>query len=257
VLVCESTYGNRLHVPLRETLDKLYSAINRTIERDGKVLIPAFSFGRTQLVIHFLQEGILSGKIPRVPIYVDSPLAADITDVYYMHPECLNEQARQRMKRDGILGGDLVEYVREFEDSMRIALRPEPMILVASSGMCDAGRILHHLKLHVDDPRCCVILVSYQAQGTTGRRLMEKSPTVRFLGREWNKWLEVIHLEGFSAHADLDDFREYLLPIAPKVGKVRLIHGERDQAEALADEIRGMGCDDVEVPQPGDLVTVE
>ena len=136
------------------------------------------------------------------------------------------------------------------------AARPDPAIIVASSGMCDAGRIQHHLKVHVDDPRCTVILVSYQAQGTTGRRLMDKSPTVRFLGRDWNKWLEVVHLEGFSAHADRDDFAAYLGPIAANVGKVRLIHGERDQAEAMAAMIREMGCDNVEVPEPGDSVKV-
>jgi len=256
VLVCESTYGNRLHIPVDETVDKLYEAINRTIQRQGKVLIPAFSLGRTQLVIQYLQEGVLSGRIPQVPIFVDSPLAADITEVYYMHPECLSDDSRKRMKEDGILGGEFVEYVRDFEDSVRLSARPEPMIVVAASGMCDAGRILHHLKKHVDDPRCTVILVSYQAQGTTGRRLMEKSPTVRFLGRDWNKWLEVVHLEGFSAHADRDDFFSYLKPIAGKVAKTRLIHGERDQAEAMANTLRSMGFADVGVPQPGDRVTL-
>jgi metallo-beta-lactamase family protein len=122
--------------------------------------------------------------------------------------------------------------------------------------MCDAGRILHHHKRHVDDPRCTVILVSYQAAGTTGRRLMEKTPTVRFLGKDWNKWIEVVHLDGFSAHADRDDFLAFLAPVAGKVGKTRLIHGEREQAEALAETMRGMGFTDVEVPQPGDRVAV-
>jgi metallo-beta-lactamase family protein len=256
VLVCESTYGNRVHVPLGETVAKLYDAVRRTIARGGKVLIPAFSFGRTQLVVHYLHEGIRAGEIPRVPIVVDSPLAANITEVYGMHPELLNGPARARVEEDGVLGGADVEYVREFEESLRVSRRHEPLIVVASSGMCDAGRIVHHLKQHVDDPRCTVVLVSYQAQGTTGRRLMEKSPTVRFLGKDWNKWLEVVHLEGFSAHADREDFLAYLAPLAGKVGKTRLIHGERDQAEALAQTLRDLGFPDVEVPQPGDRVTV-
>lgn len=256
VLVCESTYGNRLHEKLDVTLEKMYDAIQRTIRRGGKVLIPAFSLGRTQTIIHFLQEGVLAGAIPRVPIYVDSPLAADITEVYYMHPECLTEQARDKMIADGILGGDVITYIREFEESLRLTSRAEPMIILASSGMCDAGRIVHHLKYNVDDPRCTVILVSFQAPGTTGRKLMEKSPTIRIMGKDLNKWLEVVHLDGFSAHADRDDFLAFLAPLAGKVQHTRLIHGDREQAEALAETLRQLGYDDVAVPEPGDRVSV-
>jgi metallo-beta-lactamase family protein len=256
VLVCESTYGNRLHEQLDVTLEKMYDAINRTIDRGGKVFIPAFSLGRTQTIIHFLQEGVLSRRIQRVPIYVDSPLAADITEVYYMHPECLTKESRTKMKEDGILGGEVVTYIREFEESLRLTSRAEPMIVLASSGMCDAGRIVHHLKRHIDDPRCTVILVSFQAPGTTGRKLMDKGPTIRLLGKDCNKWLEVVHLDGFSAHADRDDFLAYLQPLAGKVKSTRLIHGEREQAEALADTLREMGYDDVAVPVPGDRVSV-
>ena len=122
--------------------------------------------------------------------------------------------------------------------------------------MCDAGRILSHLKQHIDDPRCSIILVSFQAPGTTGRRLMENKPTVKFLGREWNKWIEVVHLEGFSGHADRTDFLAYLTPLAGRVGKVRLIHGEREQALALADTLRDIGFTDVAVPEPGDRVAI-
>jgi metallo-beta-lactamase family protein len=258
LLVCESTYGNRTHEPIESTSAKLYDAINRTIRRGGKVLIPAFSLGRTQLIIHFIHKGILEGHIPHVPVYVDSPLAADITGVYESHPECLDDEGKQMLADGvGILGGDVVTYIREFEDSLRISRRPDPCIVIASSGMCDAGRILHHLQEHVDDPRCTVILVSYQARGTTGRRLLEKSPTVKFLGKDWNKWLEVVHLDGFSGHADRSDFLAYLTPLAGKVGKVRLIHGEREQAESLAEALRDLEFTDVEVPGPGDAVELK
>jgi metallo-beta-lactamase family protein len=258
VLICESTYGNRTHEPIAETSSKLYETINHTIKRGGKVFIPAFSLGRTQLIIHYIHKGILDGIIPRVPVYVDSPLAADITGVYEDHPECLDDEGKQMLADGvGILGGDVVTYIREFEDSLRVSRRPDPAITIASSGMCDAGRILHHLKEHIDDPRCTVILVSYQAQGTTGRRLLEKTPTIKFLGKEWNKWIEVVHLDGFSGHADKADFMDYLSPLAGKVGKVRLIHGERTQAEALAATLRETGFMDVAVPSPGDVVELE
>ncbi len=257
ILVCESTYGNRTHVDLPHTIDKLFNVVKDTVARGGKVLIPAFSLGRTQLIVHILQQGLRAGRFPNVPIFVDSPLAADIADVYKAHPNSLAEDVAIEVREGhGILGGDGVEYVREFEESMWLTTRPGPCIIIASSGMCDAGRIIGHLKQNVDDPRCTVALVSYQAQGTTGRRLLEPKPTVRFQGREWNKWIEVVHLDGFSGHADKADFIAYLSPLVGKVKKVRLIHGEREQAEALAATLRELGFPDVSVPAPGDRIEV-
>jgi len=253
VLVCESTYGNRTHRSFAETVEKLYAAIRNTVDREGKVLIPAFSLGRTQLIIHVLQQGLRENKIPQIPIYVDSPLASEVAAVYRSHPNSLSAEIAQALREGhGLLGGDGVSYVRDFEESTRLASRPGPSVIIAASGMCDAGRIQQHLKQLVDDPRCSIILVSYQAQGTTGRRLLEPKPTVRFQGRDWNKWLDVIHLDGFSGHADKNDFIAYLKPLVGHVGKVRLIHGEREQAAALADTLRELGFDDVAVPAPGD-----
>jgi len=257
LLVCESTYGNRIHRSFEETVEKMYAVIRATVAREGKVLIPAFSLGRTQLIIHVLQLGLRDGKIPHVPVYVDSPLASEVAEVYRAHPNSLSADIAVALKEGhGLLGGDGVSYVRDFEHSTTLAGRPGPAVIIASSGMCDAGRIQQHLKSLVDDPRCSIVLVSFQAPGTTGRRLLEPKPTVRFQGRDWNKWIEVHHLDGFSGHADRDDFRAYLGPVAGKVGKVRLIHGEREQAEALADTLRGLGFADVAVPQPGDRVTI-
>jgi metallo-beta-lactamase family protein len=257
LLVCESTYGNRLHRSFDETVEKLYAIIRDTVDRGGKVLIPAFSLGRTQLIIHVLQLGLRDGKVPRVPLFVDSPLAAEVAEVYRAHPNSLSADIAQALKEGhGLLGGDGVTYVRDFEESTLLATRPGSAVIIASSGMCDAGRIQQHLKALVDDPRCSIVLVSYQAQGTTGRRLMEPKPTVRFQGRDWNKWIEVHHLDGFSGHADRDDFLAYLGPMAGQVRKVRLIHGEREQAEALAETLRGVGFADVAVPAPGDRVAI-
>jgi metallo-beta-lactamase family protein len=255
--VCESTYGNRTHDDMNETAEKLYEIVTRTAERGGKVLIPAFALGRTQLIIHYLLKGVKAGRVPRLPIFVDSPLAAEIADVYRDHPSSLSADLRDDPHMFEFLGGETVRYVREFEDSTRLATRPGPFVVIASSGMCDAGRIVTHLKANVDDPRCSLVLVSYQASGTTGRRMLEAKPTVRFAGREWNKWIDVVQLEGFSGHADRDDFLSYLSPLAGRVSKVRLIHGEREQAEALAGSLRGAGFADVSVPQPGDRVPLE
>jgi metallo-beta-lactamase family protein len=257
LLVCESTYGNRLHRSFDETVEKLYSTIRDTIRKDGKILIPAFSLGRTQLIIHVLQLGLRERKIPSVPIYVDSPLASEVAEVYRAHSGSLSPEIAQAIREGhGLLGGDGVNYIRDFEQSTLLATKPGPAVIIASSGMCDAGRIQQHLKQLVDDPRCTIVLVSFQASGTVGRKLLEQKPTIRFQGRDWNKWIEVVHLDGFSGHADKQDFLAYLEPLAGKVGKVRLIHGEREQAEALAETLRQIGFPDVAVPAPGDRVAI-
>ena len=177
--------------------------------------------------------------------------------MYRAHPNSLSDDiAKDLREGHGLLGGDGVHYVREFEESMKLVTRPGPLIVVASAGMCDAGRIVAHLTQNIDDPRCTVCLVSYQAHGTTGRRLTENKPTIRFQGREWNKWIEVVHLNGFSGHADRDDFLAYLSPLVGKVGKVRLIHGEHEQADAMADTLRRAGFSDVRVPEAGETVII-
>lgn len=258
LLVCESTYGNRIHKNIDETVEQLYAIINRTFERGGKVLIPAFSLGRCQLILHYVDQGIREGKIPARTLYVDSPLAGRVMNVYRKHPEALTDEARDAVTdRTSFLHSEHIHFVEDFDESLAISGRSDPCVIIAASGMCDAGRIQHHLKNHIDDPRSTVVLVSYQAPGTVGRRLLDNNPTVRFMGKDWNKWIDVVHLDGFSAHADQDDFRAYLQPLAGKVAKVRLIHGEREQAEALAAMLLEMGFPDVSIPEPGEALRLE
>jgi len=253
MLVCESTYGNRVHASLDDTIAKLYATVRTTVERGGKVLIPAFSLGRTQLIVHVLQLGLRSGQIPHVPIAVDSPLAADIAGVYRSHAQALMPEIASEVRDgSGVVGGDGVQYIRSMDASVDLSLKPGPQIVIASSGMCDAGRVVGHLKQMVDDPRCTVILVSFQAPGTTGRKLLEPKPTVWIQGKEWSKWLDVVHLDGFSGHADRTDFIAHLSPLVGRIGKIRLIHGEREQAEALSATLHDLGFPDVSIPHPGD-----
>lgn len=255
VLVCESTYGNRIHASFPETVQKLFKIVRETAERGGKILVPAFSLGRTQLIIHVLQQGLRTKQIPTLPIFVDSPLAAAVADVYRSHPDQLSDQVAQAVEEGhGILGGDGVNYIRNPEESLRLTGKAGPHVIIASSGMCDAGRIQQHLKASIDDPRAAIVLVSYQAYGTVGRKLLESGPTVRFGGKDWNKWIEVHHLDGFSGHADQADFEAYLKPLVGHVRHIRLIHGEREQAEGLAARLTAMGFEDVSVPNPGDSV---
>ena len=180
--------------------------------KDGKVLIPAFSLGRTQLIIHVLQHGLARAE--------DSARSRSTSIARWRRrwPRCTGRtrtacrprSRRRSAKGTGCWAATACTYVRDFEESTLLATRPGPAVIIASSGMCDAGRIQQHLKQLVDDPRCTIVLVSYQASGTVGRKLLEPKPTVRFQGRDWNKWIEVIHLDGFSGHADKDDFVAYL-----------------------------------------------
>jgi metallo-beta-lactamase family protein len=249
LLLCESTYGGRSHDPVPQTTALLAEIVSRTVDRGGRVLIPAFSLGRTQLVVYALLTAMERGEIPAVDVFVDSPLAAKITDVYRMHPDMLPAHVTDT---EAFLGGQHVHYVHSRDESVALAERVKPYVVVAASGMCDAGRIVGHLKRSVDDPRASIILVSYQAPQTVGHRLLEMGPTVRIGGTVFNKWAEVHYLNGFSGHADHADFLSLLGPLAGDVGKVRLVHGEPESAAALAAGLRGVGFTDVAVPGRSD-----
>ena len=253
LLVSESTYGGRTHQPLDQLAESLASVVTRTIRRGGKVLIPAFSLGRAQVVVYYLQEWMESGRMPRAPLYVDSGLAASIAELYRLHPTYLAPHTLERLAE---APAGLVHYARSLTESKELSRSPEPAVIVASGGMCEAGRIIRHLEQHIDDPRASIVLVSYQAPQSLGQRLRERGPTVTFQGRKWNKWAEVVDLSGFSGHADHNDLLEQLTPLAGRA-KVRLVHGDVEHASLLAGDLRKRGFEDVGIPARGETVTVD
>lgn len=256
LLISESTYGGRVHPPADLLAESLGEVIRRTVERGGKVLVPAFSLGRTQTLVYFLHQLIRAGRLPDVPVYVDSPLAADATEVFRLHPECFDEETTLLLEdHPELFGGARVQYLRSAEESKHLNGRRDPCLIIAASGMCEAGRILHHLKHNIEDERNTILIIGYQAPDTLGRRLVERRPEVRIHDRLWKLRAEVVVLNGFSAHADRDDFLAFLGPLAEQTGRVRLVHGELDQAEALAGSLRGAGFRDVAIPQQGDQAT--
>jgi metallo-beta-lactamase family protein len=248
LILCESTYGGRVHDSHETMAAKVSAVVRRTAERGGRVLIPAFSLGRTQVVLHYLQRWMRDGVLPRLPLYVDSPLAIEVAAVY--------EKYRDLLAIDGAAEGPPVHHVAGHDDHRELARQTGPCVVIASGGMCEGGRILSHLKHHLDDPRDSVLLVSYQAPHSVGAQLLERGPTVRFHGRRWNKWAEVIHVNGFSGHADHNDFLALLGPATANTGRVRLVHGELPQAEALAEALRAHGFADVAVPARAEMVAV-
>jgi metallo-beta-lactamase family protein len=257
VLISESTYGGRKHPPAELLADSLGDLVRRTVARGGKVLIPAFSLGRTQTVVYYLHQLIQAGKLHELPIFVDSPLAAEATAIFRLHPECFDEETARLVEDDpDLFGGKRVRYLRSVQESMELNGRRDPCIIIASSGMCESGRILHHLKHNIEDSRTTVLLVGYQAPNTLGRRLADHQSPVRILDHLWQVRAEIVQLSGFSSHADQDDLLAMFRALRGQTKKVRLVHGEPDGATALADALRQAGFADVGIPSPGDSVTL-
>jgi metallo-beta-lactamase family protein len=257
LLISESTYGGHIHEPVDETADQLGEVVRRTAERGGKVIIPAFAVGRTQTVIYFLHQLIAAGKLPVIPIYVDSPMATRATEVFRAHPECFDEETQTLFAAHPDLFGDRhVRYIESVHESVELNGRKEPCVIIAASGMCEAGRVLHHLKHNLSESRNTILIAGYQAENTLGRRLVEKRPEVRVLGRMCPLKAEVVVLNGLSSHADHADLLRMLGPLSGSTKQVRLVHGEPDRAAALAEGLRGIGFADVAIPDRGETATI-
>lgn len=254
-LICEGTYGDRRHPPLGELDEGLAQVVSRTVARGGRVIIPSFALERAQHVIFALKKLRASGRIPQVPVYLDSPLAVNITDVFRLHPECWDGEARAVL-RDGDSPFEFpgLKYVTKVEDSMAITASTDPCVVIAASGMCEAGRVLHHLKAGVEDPRNTVLIVGFQAEHTLGRRIVERRPRIRVLGEERKLQAEVAIMNGFSAHADRDGLIEFIEAVREQgpLRQVALVHGEPKALGALREGLEERGFPSVITPLPGD-----
>ena len=257
LVVSESTYGGHTHEPVEETAERLGEVVRRTVARGGKVLVPAFSVGRTQTLVYFLHQLERAGRLPDVPVFVDSPMAVRATEVFRAHPECFDQETLRLFRDDpDLFGGGRITYVEKVHESIALNNRPGPCVIVSASGMCEAGRILHHLKHHAGDPRSTILIVGFQAPNTLGRRLVERRPEVRVLGQTVAVKAEVVVLNGLSGHADHPGLLAALAPLAGVAQRVRLVHGEPERAAALAAGLRSAGFADVEVPERGDRAVV-
>ncbi|MBK8267157.1 MAG: MBL fold metallo-hydrolase [Planctomycetes bacterium] len=251
-LICESTYGGRRHPPTDDLKGQLEKIINDTVKRGGKIIIPAFSIGRTQLIVYFLHQLIVEGRIPTLPIYVDSPLAVNATEVFRLHPDEYDSEARRFQKKNGdLLGTDIATYIRDVEESKAIHRRRRPAVIISASGMCEAGRILHHLKNNIRSHKNTVLIVGFQAAHTLGRRIVEKSPEVRIFGKMYKVKAAVETLNGLSAHADSEELSRLYRPIASGCKQAFLVHGEPDQMTAMLHDMKAAGFRDVQMPSPG------
>jgi metallo-beta-lactamase family protein len=255
-VVMESTYGNRVHGSVEQMHDDLERVVNDTVRRGGKVIVPAFAVGRTQELLYVLHELMKARRLPQIPIFIDSPLAINVTEVFRRHPECFDAEARTFLEENGdVFDFEGVKFMRTPEESMQINSHPGPAIIVSASGMAEAGRIIHHLRNHVDNERNTILIIGFMAQHTLGRRLVERRPRVKIWGVERDLRARVEVLNEFSAHADRNDLLAYIEGCGG-LRRVFLVHGEPDQQEPLRAALGERGIP-AHVPRRGETVVLD
>lgn len=255
VLITESTYGNRIHPAADDIKENLRRILTLAAQRRSKVVIPAFSLGRTQTLVYFLNQLFNAGKLPSIPVFVDSPLSKEITSVYRRHSEIMDAQFQHELQSDKdpfMFPG--LRYVDNQQESINLNHRKGPFVVIAASGMCEAGRVVHHLRHAIEDPNNIIILIGFQAEGTLGRKLQEQWKTVRIFDRLVELNAHVESLQGLSAHADAEDFKWWFEGLSSDrgVGRAFIVHGETESAKALAGLLEHVCDEPPTVPQFGE-----
>jgi metallo-beta-lactamase family protein len=267
LLIMESTYGDRLHEPLEDMLPMLEKVLKETYSRGGSVIIPSFAFGRTQELVYSLHEIYERGSAPKVPIYVDSPLAKELTQVYGEHPEVYDSEAKDTFLKKGLnpFLFNQIHFIDSVEQSMELNRDQRPHVVISASGMCEAGRILHHLRHKIHDERNTILIVGYMADNTLGRRIHDLGlayegsgrtgapPIVKFFNKEYPLRAHVVKLGGFSAHGDRDELLRFVKDSNLRIKRIAVVHGEESQSLAFADTLRKNGYEAM-VPRVGETL---
>ena len=250
-LLMESTYGDKSHNDPSLAFDEFQEVVARTLKRGGKVIIPAFAVGRTQELVYNLNIMMFERDVPRVPVYVDSPLAVNASDIFRKHPECFDEETRQFVAeaRHPALDFKMLTYVRSVDESKALNTRKEPMIIISASGMAETGRILHHLRNNIEDPKNTVCIVSWQAPYTLGRRLADREKHIKIFGEPYTVKAEVATIGGLSGHAGQNLLVDYATSVKETVKKVFLVHGEERSAIPLTAKLNEKGMHEVYYPE--------
>ena len=232
-VVMESTYGNRSHKPLQESINELASAIKSTFKRGGNVYIPSFAVGRTQDILYILNNLVREGRLFRFDVWLDSPLAEEVTKIYVAHPECFDEEARRFFTTREADSSIRLHFVRTAEESMKLNRLKSGNIIIAGSGMCEGGRIKHHLKHNLWRTECSVIFVGYQASGTLGRKIVDGAKVVKVLGEDIVVRASIHTVNGFSAHAGREELLEWVSAFE-NTTTIFIVHGEDEAAESFS-----------------------
>lgn len=249
-IILESTYGNRLHTEPKIALTEFANIINRTINREGKVIIPSFAIERAQEIIYYLKCLMQEEKIPRIPVYIDSPMAINATGAFNIHPECFNNEVKDRFLSKGKNPFSIatLHCINDFAESIKVARSRKPCIIIAANGMCEAGRIRNHLKYGVGDSRNTIIIVGYMGEHTLGRDILEKSPVITIDEKEYELRAEVQSISAFSSHSDYQETLNWLKQVdTSNLKKIFLVHGDKDAKEFLRNLLINNGYKNVEI----------
>jgi metallo-beta-lactamase family protein len=252
-LICESTYGGRVHENPLNSEDSLAKAVSKGAARKAKIIIPAFSVGRTQEIVYALHRIFENNKAPRIPVFVDSPLSMNATSVFRLHPECFDEETNEFLrKNEDPFGFNKLSYITDVEDSKNLNKVEGPCIIISSSGMCETGRILHHLANNIENPKNIVLMVGYCAEHTLGRKLIEGQKNINIFGDPYEVKAEIIVLESFSAHADENELIGYCSRLSKdKLNKIFLVHGEIEQQKIFKKRLEDTGFKNIMIPDRG------
>lgn len=257
-LICESTYGGRFHDNFTVSQQKLADVINKAVSRNAKIIVPSFSVGRTQELVYLLHKIFIENQAPEIPVYVDSPLSVNATEVFRRHTECFDaETAEFLLNHEDPFGFDKLRYISDVEDSKRLNAVPGPMMIISSSGMAEAGRILHHLANNIEDPNNIILIVGFNAEHTLGRKIVERMPVVKIFGDEYDLKAEVIVFNSLSAHADSNELIDYVKQLdKSRMQKIFLVHGDYDQQLKFAERLKTEGFKDILIPERGDVFEI-
>lgn len=254
-LLMECTYGDRLHDPSHRAYEKLLGCLQRTFSRGGRVIIPAFAVGRTQTLVYYIHQMIEKSEIPAVPVFVDSPLAINVSSAFREHPQCFDKETHDFISSDphgAALGFDRLKYTLSVEESKAINHVEGAVVIISASGMAEVGRILHHLKNNIQDSRNTILVTSWMAPHTLGRRLVEGERHVRIFGKTYDVNAEVARINGLSAHADQKYLLDWALATRETLEQIFLVHGEPGPASALTELLKDRGVERVSYPARGD-----
>jgi metallo-beta-lactamase family protein len=251
-LVLEGTYGNRLHDSVGMAKEELKKIIKKIYNKNGKIIIPAFTIERTQELIYIIHTLLLEKEIPEISIFVDSPMAVNATSIFKLHPECFDKETYNNFTSNNIdpFGFDSVKYITSVKESIEINSYKGPAVIISASGMAENGRILHHLKNNIEDPKNIIAIVGYMAEHTLGRRIVEREKEIRIFGKSYKVNAQIATLNAFSGHADYREIKEWVTQYdLKKLKKIFLVHGEEDALNHLKKELLSINVNDVEITE--------
>jgi len=253
-IMIESTYGNRRHEDIHNAMEMLEHAVNDAVKMRGKIIIPAFAVERTQELIYYFHLLTDQKRIPQIPIYVDSPMAVNATTIFQVHPECFDHETQEAFVKHhkNPFGFNALSFIASVEESKALNKKKGPMIIISADGMCESGRIVHHVANNISQPENTILIVGYMAENTLGRRIADGQKEVRIMGDFYKVNAEVRRINAFSAHADYAECAQWLDSIdTSRLKKIFLVHGEKGVQESFASYLNGKGYKDVEIVKYG------